>query len=68
MQLTIVQTGETAELGKEYADFRGDLWTLEGGKPPHKTSSSGFVWARDSAGRSREFYPFVIGMTWGDEK
>lgn len=67
MKLTIVQTGERAELGKVYADFRGDEWVLEGGRPPHKPSSSGFVWVRDTAGRmSREFYPFVIGMTWED--
>ena len=64
MKLTIVQTGETAELGKTYADFRGDLWVLEGGRPPHKPSSSGHVWVRDTEGSSREFYPFVIGMAW----
>ena len=65
MILKNVQTGEAAELGGIYADFRGDEWVLEGGRPPHKDGSSGFVWVRKPEGGSqREFYPFVIGMAW----
>ena len=68
MILRNVQTGETANLGGVYEDFRGDPWVLEGGRPPHKTNSSGFVWVRHpDGGTLREFYPFVIGMAWEDK-
>ena len=68
MILRNVQTGETAKLGEIYADFRGDEWVLEGGRPPHKDSSSGHVWVRKPEGGSqREFYPFVIGMAWEEK-
>lgn len=68
MQLINMDTGETIKTGAIVADFRGGRWVLEGGRPPHKDSSSGFVWLRSIDGRnlSREFYPHVINAKWGE--
>ena len=66
MQLINQTTGDPIRTGDTVHDFRGKRWILEGGKPPHKESSSGFVWLRSTDERrtSREFYPFVINAKW----
>ena len=68
MRLIKESTGETIKTGDIVQDFRGHRWMLEGGREPHKPSSSGFVWLRsiDGRGTSREFYPSVIGAKWGE--
>lgn len=42
----------------------GETVTITGGNPPHKSSSSGFVWVEDSEGRTREYYPTIIAAKW----
>ena len=66
MKLVNQNTGAPIKTGDIVRDFRGTRWILEGGRPPHKESSSGFVWLRSTDERrlSREFYPFVIGAKW----
>ena len=66
MQLINASTRQPVKAGDIVRDFRGERWILEGGRPPHKPSSSGFVWVRsmDGRGLSREFYPSVIGAKW----
>jgi hypothetical protein len=66
MKLVNQKTGAPVKTGDIVADFRGERWVLEGGREPHKPSSSGFVWVRsiDGRGLSREFYPSVIGAAW----
>jgi len=66
MQLYNQKTGAPVKTGDIVQDFRGERWVLEGGREPHKDSSSGFVWVRsiDGRGLSREFYAHVIGAEW----
>ena len=66
MQLINTNTGQPVKTGDIVQDFRGTRWVLEGGREPHKPSSTGFVWLRsiDGRGHSREFYPSVIGAAW----
>jgi hypothetical protein len=50
-------------VGQTVTDFRGEVHTLIGGRPPHKASSQGFVylqWEDTSA----EYYAGVIGAKW----
>lgn len=42
-------------------DFRGEADTIRGGRPPHKPSSTGFVW---TASVSQERYPGVFDLKW----
>ena len=69
MQLYHKGSNEVIKTGTIVADFRGDRWVLEGGREPHKPSSSGHVWLRSTDGRglSREFYPSVINAEWRAE-
>ena len=66
MQLINETTRQPLKTGEIVQDFRGERWVLEGGREPHKPSSTGFVWVRslDGRGLSREFYPSVIGAKW----
>ena len=66
MQLINTTTRQPIKTGAIVQDFRGQRWVLEGGREPHKPSSTGFVWVRsvDGRGLSREFYPSVIGAQW----
>ena len=68
MQLTNKTTGQQIKTGDIVQDFRGTRWVLEGGREPHKESSSGFVWLRsiDGRGLSREFFAHVINAEWRD--
>ncbi len=59
----VTESGEAAVVGGEYADFRGEINILSGGKPPHKPSSTGKVYIK-AGETSQEFYPSVIGLRW----
>ncbi len=61
-KLVVSSTGQEAAEGETYHDFRGEPHVLKGGRPPHKSGSSGFVYI--SGG---EFYPSVIGLEWVQE-
>ena len=39
--------------------FRGEIHIIKGGKPPHKPSSSGFVWTDMG-----EYYPSIFEFKW----
>lgn len=45
--------------GEKFTDRRGDVYTVSGGRAPHKPSSSGKVWTDKG-----EFYPTVINCEW----
>ena len=66
MQLINTTTNQPLKTGDIVCDFRGKRWVFEGGREPHKPSSTGFVWVRsiDGRGMAREFYPSVIGARW----
>jgi hypothetical protein len=57
---TLVENGIPVLEGDVVTDFRGDTDIVRGGRPPHKPSSSGFVWTASG----REFYPDVFGLKW----
>ena len=61
------RTGKPVYEGETVLDFRGDADTINGGRPPHKPSSSGFVWT-DSMRRGGEFYASVFDLKWVREK
>jgi hypothetical protein len=46
--------------GETITDFRGEKAILTGGRPPHKPSSSGFVFT-DNGGM---YYPSVFKLEW----
>jgi hypothetical protein len=46
-------------VGDKYQDFRGDTHVIEGGRPPHKPSSTGRIWTNKG-----EFFPGVCNLTW----
>ena len=58
--------GRPVAVGDVVTDFRGDKFTIVGGRPPHKSSSSGFV----DVGQGHEFYVGVFGLKWsqGEKK
>jgi hypothetical protein len=43
VKLVSIETGKEVKLGDSITDFRGDIETLQSMKPPHKSSSSGYV-------------------------
>ena len=57
-------TGEPVLEGDVVLDFRGDTDAITGGRPPHKPSSTGFVWTECG----RECYPSVFDLKWVREK
>jgi len=40
------------------------LTSITGGTPPHKASSSGRIWTRDSMGSCGEYFPHAFGLRW----
>lgn len=57
--------GQPVALGQEVKSFRGETCVLRGGKAPHKSNSSGFVWVgRRGSTVTREFYASVFGLFW----
>jgi hypothetical protein len=49
--------------GEILESHQGDMYRIVGGRPPHKPSSSGFVYTVDN----REFYPTVFDLKWVHE-
>lgn len=44
---------------------RTDLYVIRGGRPPHKASSTGYVYVTpDEGGTEVSFYPSVFGFMW----
>lgn len=58
--LVYERTGKPVMEGEVVLDFRGEADTIMGGRPPHKPSSSGFVWTQDG----KECYPDVFDLKW----
>ena len=58
------RTGVPVMEGDVVLDFRGEAETINGGRPPHKPSSGGFVWTATG----RELYPSVFDLKWVREK
>lgn len=60
------ETKNHVENGDTVQDRYGDTFTIMGFRPPHKPSSSGFVWVEglrpDDSWGTQEFYPFVFGL------
>ncbi len=54
------KTGVPVVEGDVVTDFRGEADTIRGGRPPHKPSSSGFVWVSSGS----ECYPSVFDLKW----
>jgi hypothetical protein len=52
--------GETILPDAEVTDFRGNKFTLDGGRPPQHPGSTGRVWFKEGG----EFFPGVVGLTW----
>lgn len=50
------ETGKPATIGEKIEDF-----TLKGGRPPHKPSSTGRVWVEEYA---QEYFPIVVKLKW----
>ena len=50
-------------VGETLRDSHDDEWTLLGGRPPHKASSTGRVYVEDDDG-TREFFPSVFDLKW----
>lgn len=40
----VTAAGQDVDEGMTVLDFRGEAHTLQGGTPPHKSSSTGHVW------------------------
>jgi hypothetical protein len=59
------EAGEPAVLYSVVRTHKGKWITLRGGKPPHKPSSTGRIYAT-KAGKSYtlELFPTVIGYEW----
>jgi len=46
----VTKEGDTTVIGAVYKSFRGDLYVLRGGRPPHHTGSTGRVWVEKLGG------------------
>jgi len=53
------KTSIPVEIGEIVKSFRGDVYKILGGTPPHKPSSSGKVWVENA-----EYYPEVFNLKW----
>lgn len=69
----LTTTGEaprTIVEGEIRLDFRGESFMIVGGKPPHKPSSTGRVWAKPVDHRGvaldgqQEYYPGIFKLKW----
>jgi hypothetical protein len=52
--------------GDQRVTFRNEWVIVCGGRPPHKPSSSGFVYVSGGVGTC-EFYPSVVGAKWVED-
>lgn len=50
------ETGQPVTVGEKIEDF-----TLKGGRPPHKPSSTGRIWVEEY---SQEYFPTVLKLKW----
>lgn len=70
--LVYKDTFTPAKVGEELKTSRDENVILDGGRPPHKSSSQGFIWVRPTetngpdAGYTGtiEFYASVCGLRW----
>jgi len=65
------ERGRAVKMGDPVSYRPNETWVIDGGKAPHKPSSSGKVWIRclDQNPRSlgitsRELFPHAVGMKW----
>jgi len=54
--LVHADTGVPVKQGEKVGDFH-----IEGGRPPHKPSSTGRVWVKEY---SQEYFPTVFKLKW----
>lgn len=59
-------SGERTVKSEMVKCFRNETYILEGGNPPHKSSSQGKVWVSLLGNKNfnREYYPSVFGLKW----
>ena len=55
VRLVHTATGESLTFGDVITDFRGETTTISSMRPPHKSSSAGFV---------NNYYASVYGCEW----
>jgi hypothetical protein len=68
MILVDSKTNEPMLMDQEVTTFRGERYTLKGGKSPHSANSTGRVWVQpEGLTRTDEFYPSVIDAKWIDD-
>jgi hypothetical protein len=59
------ENGKPVEMDSLIHCFRGSLYCVQGGNPPHKPSSQGKIWVRsDGNNYLQEFYPSVFNCKW----
>lgn len=64
------ERGRAVKMGDPVSYRPNETWVIDGGKAPHKPSSSGRVWIRvvnPSPDRNisvRELFPHAVGMKW----
>jgi hypothetical protein len=56
--------GASVQMDEPVKCFRGEDYIITGGRSPHKPSSTGKVWVKDTKGNSAEYYPTVFDMKW----
>lgn len=62
-------TGWPVQLGEVRTSFRGETWSIVGGRPPQHAASTGRVWVRPvgaESGRITEYFPDVMDAQWHD--
>ncbi len=68
--ILVNEQGAPVEIGAKIVSFRGEVYWLQGGRPPRHSGSSGYVWVvkrkkdlkNDLA--SAEYYPSVFDLKW----
>lgn len=61
------KTNRPASIGQTFSITRDGVThavTLTGGRPPHKSSSSGFIYIKSENGSLAEYYASVIDCKW----
>jgi hypothetical protein len=63
------KTGDRVVEKELIKSFRDESYVLEGGNPPHKSSSQGKVWVSSVGDKNfnRELYPSVFGLKWVEQ-
>ncbi|MBQ0142027.1 MAG: hypothetical protein KBT06_04385 [Prevotellaceae bacterium] len=66
LKLVLEKNNETAIIGNQYPDFRGETWVLDSWNPPAHAGSTGRVNVhkpgKNIHDTAREFFPGVLGM------